>query len=36
MMKEVADRFGAEKLGLVYTGAEKKHLTWQQTISFLL
>ena len=26
MMKEVADRFGAAKLGLVYTGAEKEAL----------
>lgn len=27
MMKEVADRFGAQKLGLLYTGAEKEALT---------
>ena len=27
MMKEVADRFGADKLGLIYTGAEKEALT---------
>lgn len=26
MMKEVADRFGADKLGLIYTGAEKDAL----------
>lgn len=26
MMKEVADRFGADKLGLIYTGAEKEAL----------
>ena len=28
MMKEVADRFGAAKLGLVYTGAEKEALVY--------